>query len=136
MEVRRCGASCHADAGDDVALLNLLSNVNVESIQMAIPRGQSIPVVEDNQIAVVGFAIGVYNLAIRRRFYGRAVLTDDVQPEVYFCVSCIWIRTAAEVANYESLKGPDGRRLADGDRAFLGHFFEQFKVTLEIVGTI
>src|SRR6516164_802101 len=127
MEVRRCRASCHADAGNDFALLNPLSNVDDESIQMAVPRSQSISVVEDNQIAVVGFAIGVNNLRIRRRLDGRAVSTDDVQPQVHFCVSCIWIRTAAEVANYGSLKGPDGWCLADGDRAFLGHFFQKFK---------
>src|SRR4030095_6516690 len=96
----------------------------------------SLSVVEDNQIAVVGFAIGVNNLAIRRRLDGRTVITKDVQPQVRFCVARIWIRTVAEAADYGSLKGADGRRLADGDRAFLGHFFQQFKVTLKIVGTI
>src|SRR5690242_20835333 len=42
MEVRRCGPSRHADAGNDFALSNLLPNVDVESIQMAVARRQSI----------------------------------------------------------------------------------------------
>ena len=91
--------------------MNPLPNLYIESGKVPHPRRQTVAVINDDQIAVRRFALGINDCSVGRRMHLRAKQRGDIHAEMNLGRFLFKrIGSAAERAGDVSLYRPDRRR--------------------------
>src|SRR5262245_48523088 len=132
MKMRSGAPARRSNKGDDIVSLHALSNSNVESRKMSVTGRQAISMVDDDQVAVSGFAGSVDHNAICRRMYGTSVDASDIQAKMHFGVTVKGICSVSVMARDVAAKRPYARRESKNRGALFRNLLEQAQLTFEI----
>src|SRR5437667_11753531 len=88
VQMRGSAAPRRADIADNVISSNFLPDVYIELREVSQPRGQTVTVLDNDQVAICGFPLSVNNDSVRRSMHLRSEQSGDVHTEVNFgCLS-------------------------------------------------
>src|SRR5262245_34942699 len=103
---------------------------------MPVACGQAVSVIDDNQIAISGFASGINDYTVCGRMYGCPVDAGNIQAKVHFRIAIEWIHPVSIVAGDVATYRPDTRGESEKRSALFCYLLEQSQLALEICRSI
>src|SRR5215472_6403967 len=91
MQMGRGRAAGGSDQCDDIALLHFLSNFHGETREMSETRGQAVAMIDDQQVAVSGHALGIDDLPVSGSVNLGVIERRNVQTKVHFRIAIEWV---------------------------------------------